>query len=557
VSLIKNCLIKCKEKKAYVIAASAVLCVVVGIFVAVIVMQSSKDEITYKEALAETGILSVGVTETGSVDVGTTLQSFDLDISQFAGETGYSWASSGMGGMDMMAGMMSGSQSNGSATSSSDTRNLEVEEVYVKAGQEVHEGDPILKLTAESVDSIRTELTEDETSALLSYEQALTVNKQTQVSADSDYKTNTLYSAYARSEYEQTVKKLQETVEEKQELLEETQESLLEAQNKLADKEALLTEEKQVLENALFIVNGIEREGNLYWWIDAWQTKEDTETMVEALKEEIEELSESIEDYKEQIESEELEVTLAQKELELGALEAEAQLELRTFKAENAQEIYDVAIEQGDFDMESAKAAYEDAQEKLSEFDGKIVEQVIYSSGNGLITDVHVEAGDVLTQNASLISLNDYDAVTITLSVDEEDMEAAAVGSPVNVTIAAFPEQIFEGQVTEIGDAEINSNTNKTVYTVIVTVQNTGELFYQDMTAEVTFLTDETEEVLYIPNRAITTEDGKSFVMVRDGNGTIETREVTTGFTDGINTEIKEGLSEGEIVLWEVGVRKS
>ncbi len=554
---LKKCLSILKEKKAYAIAAGAVLCVTAAISLLIIVFQRDQEETAYKEETAQIGILSVGITETGSVDVGTTTQSFDLDISQFAGETNYSWDSGGMGGMDMMAGIMNASQSAGSGSDSDSARTLEIEEVYVKAGQEIQEGEPVLKLTKESVDSIRTELAEDETNAQLAYEQALTANKQTQAEADADYKINTLYASYSESEYNQTVKELQEAVEEKQEQVSKAQEDLADARQELEEKEALLTEEKKVYENALFTANGIEREGNLYWWIDAWQTMQEADELVEALEKEIEELSESIQEYEQQLEDAELETALAQKELELGMLEAKAQLELRSFKAENAQEIYEVAIDQGNFDLESAQADYEDAREKLLEFDEKIVEQVIYSSGNGLITDVYVEAGDILTQNADLVSLNDYDAVTITLSVDEDDMEAAAVGSLVNVTVAAFPEQIFTGEVTEIGDAEINSSTNKTVYTVIVTIQDAGELLYQDMTAEVTFVTDESEEVLYIPNRAISTEDGKSLVKVRGSDGTIETREVTTGFSDGINTEIKEGISEGETVLWEVGVKKS
>jgi len=557
VNRLKKCLSILKEKKAYAIAAGAVLCVTAAISLLIIVFQRDQEETAYKEETAQIGILSVGITETGSVDVGTTTQSFDLDISQFAGETNYSWDSGGMGGMDMMAGIMNASQSAGSGSDSDSARTLEIEEVYVKAGQEIQEGEPVLKLTKESVDSIRTELAEDETNAQLAYEQALTANKQTQAEADADYKINTLYASYSESEYNQTVKELQEAVEEKQEQVSKAQEDLADARQELEEKEALLTEEKKVYENALFTANGIEREGNLYWWIDAWQTMQEADELVEALEKEIEELSESIQEYEQQLEDAELETALAQKELELGMLEAKAQLELRSFKAENAQEIYEVAIDQGNFDLESAQADYEDAREKLLEFDEKIVEQVIYSSGNGLITDVYVEAGDILTQNADLVSLNDYDAVTITLSVDEDDMEAAAVGSLVNVTVAAFPEQIFTGEVTEIGDAEINSSTNKTVYTVIVTIQDAGELLYQDMTAEVTFVTDESEEVLYIPNRAISTEDGKSLVKVRGSDGTIETREVTTGFSDGINTEIKEGISEGETVLWEVGVKKS
>ena len=164
-------------------------------------------------------------------------------------------------------------------------------------------------------------------------------------------------------------------------------------------------------------------------------------------------------------------------------------------------------------------------------------------------------AGDSLTQDMDLISLNNYDEVTITVSVEEEDLEAAALGNTVNVTLAAFEDEVFKGTVTEIGDAEINSNTNRTMYSVTVTVPNTGNVLYQDMTAEVTFVTDEVSEVLYIPVRAVIEKDGVNYVKVREKDGTIIRKRVTTGFSDGINIEIKEGLSEGETVLTESKVK--
>ena len=162
-----------------------------------------------------------------------------------------------------------------------------------------------------------------------------------------------------------------------------------------------------------------------------------------------------------------------------------------------------------------------------------------------------MEAGDYLSQDMDLISLNNYDEVTITVSVEEGDLEAAALGNTVNVTLAAFEDEVFAGTVSKIGDAEIDSNTNKTMYSITVTVPNTDRVLYQDMTAEVTFVTDQVSEVLYVPVRAVTEEDGASYVKVRGEDGTAVRKKVITGFADGVNIEIKEGLSEGETVLIE------
>lgn len=561
------------KRKGLLIAAGILLIVLAAVILLIVALIGKEEEVTYKETTVIKGNLSAGITESGSVDIGTTVQSFELDISEFTGSSSFSFspgqssaggagfpAAGGMqgggaqGGMDRMMSMFSGQAQTSSG--SAEDRQLEIEEVYIEAGQEIKKGDPVLKLTKETVDSIRTELSEDVSSAKLVYDQAATAGKQTDTEAQSAYKTNTLYGTYAQAEYNQTVDALEDAVALAEEELSKLQESLTDAQTELAEKEALLPQQKQVLENAIYAEENTSTETDLYWWIIAYQTMTDAKEMVTALEEEIEQLKEDIEGYKEQEKELQTSLLLAKKDLESGKVSAQGELDKRNYNSQNAQEIYDVSIEQSNFDIQNAKEDYDAADEKLGEFDAVIQNEVLYSGGNGVVTELFVAKGDTLTQDMELFYLNDYDAVTITLSIEEEDMEVVKSGGKINVTVAAFPEDVFSGTVTEIGDAEIDSNTNKTLYTVTVTVKNMGSLLYQDMTAEVTFVTDEAAQVLYVPNRTITEKDGESYVKVMDESGKITEKKVVTGFSDGINTEIKEGLAEGETVLSESKVKK-
>lgn len=476
------------NKKGLVKGLIAIAILVCIIIVAVITAGiGNQEEVIYQETQALKGEMAAGVTETGSVDVGTATQSFDLDISEFSGESSFN-AQSGMG--NSMGGMMGFGVENNSS-SNTGTRQLIIEEVYVEAGEEVTEGTAILKLTEESVNSIRRLLEEDVASAEIVYQQTLTIQKQTAQEAAALLKINTLYGSYAQSEYQQTLDSLQEEVEAKQESLTKAEETLAEAQDELIEKQTLLAEEKQVLANAVYTAEGTNREEALYWWIIAYQTQAEAQNLVDTLEEEIEELTEKIPEYDQEVQTAQIQLELANKALEKGQIEAEIQMDSRNFNYENAQEIYDVSIEQSEFDTENALTDFEDAKNKLLEFDSVIVNQIIYTEYNGLITDVFIASGDILTQNMDLISMNDYNDATITLSVEEEDMEAAALGNPVYISLAAFPDEVFKGEVTEIGDAEIDSNTNKTLYAVTVAIANTDTLFYQDMTAEVTFVTEE------------------------------------------------------------------
>lgn len=201
-----------------------------------------EDKVTYKESQVIKGNLAKGVTESGSVDVGTAVQAFDLDISEFTGSGNFTFDMGGQGG-GMMMGMMPGT----SDTGSSADRQLEIEQVYVEAGQEIEAGTPVLKLTRESVEGIRTELSQDVTDAELVYQQALTSQKQTEVDAEGEYKLNSLYASYSQAEYDETVSALTEAVEEAEEALADAEEELCSAQEELAEKEALVAEEKRCL----------------------------------------------------------------------------------------------------------------------------------------------------------------------------------------------------------------------------------------------------------------------------------------------------------------------
>ena len=202
-----------------------------------------------------------------------------------------------------------------------------------------------------------------------------------------------------------------------------------------------------------------------------------------------------------------------------------------------------------------AKDDLDEAEEKLTEFDTYIVNNEIVSGHNGVISEIDILQGDDLYSNSDILVVNDYDDVTVTVDVEEDDMDAAAMGALAKVNIDAFPDTVFEAKVTDIGDATYDSSTGITSYEVTVTLEGDMSELYTGMTAEVTFITADSEDVIYIPNRAVTRQNGVSTVKVKDENGKVKTVEIETGFSDGTNTEIKSGISEGDTVIIESSVK--
>jgi hypothetical protein len=70
----------------------------------------------------------------------------------------------------------------------------------------------------------------------------------------------------------------------------------------------------------------------------------------------------------------------------------------------------------------------------------------------------------------------------------------------------------------------------------------------EGLTVMVTIIVNESTDVLLVPNGAITTQGGQTFVQIVSSAGTIEQRNVTTGISNWQYTEVTDGLSEGEQV---------
>ena len=304
------------------------------------------------------------------------------------------------------------------------------------------------------------------------------------------------------------------------------------------------------MENAEYTANNIDKYTEMYGWLTAEEAREDAQDNVEALEDEIESLETQIEEQETTIKELEIALIAAQKAYDLGVIEAQATYEKEMLYYNNADEYKEVTLLQSALTTQQALDDLEEAQEKLDEFNTYIVDNEIIAAYSGVISSLSIAAGDELYSDSEIITVNDYDDVTVTVDVSEDDIAQTTLGSEAKVNVSAFPDVTFDATVTDIGDATYNSSTGETTYAVTVTLSGDMTELYDGMTAEVTFITEDVEEVLYISNRAVTREDGVSYVKVKE-NGNIVTKEITTGFSDGTYVQVVEGLSEGDIVVIE------
>jgi multidrug efflux pump subunit AcrA (membrane-fusion protein) len=138
------------------------------------------------------------------------------------------------------------------------------------------------------------------------------------------------------------------------------------------------------------------------------------------------------------------------------------------------------------------------------------------------------------------------------VKIHESYIKKVKKGQKARVTVDAFPDQVLDGEVTNVGvlpDSQNRwMNPDLKVYKTTVTVNGTYDWLKPGMSAKVEIQVDHLPEVVYVPIQAVSPSDGKQVCYVVNG-GAPERREVEVGQFNDEFIEIKSGLQEGEKVL--------
>lgn len=547
-----------KNKKIWIGAGCSIAILGIAATTSVLIWKNGQtSEVTYRETTVEYGNLTVGITEDSTVNIGTVSQTFDLDISALVSSDSSSSSSTSQN--DSMGGMGMQMFSFGGDTYISQSQEMVIDSVHITVGQEIQAGDVLYTLTEDSVEEIRTQLEEDVEDTLADY-QALTVEQQqSYLTAKQGYDTYVTNGSLAELTYNKELQDLQDKVDEAADTLEEKQNQVNENLEKLVELQEELTSAKKDLKDAEAAVseNHDNRYNDPYYYTVYLNTRDMAQTIVDEIEEDIESLTDENETLLTEIGEATRSWNEACRNLESEKLTAQQTLETDQYYASVSSEWYSIQTTSLDNEKQSAYASYESAVKKLDEFNSYIVGNDVIAEYSGVVTEVPLEEGDGVTRNTSLVTLYDASDVTMEITVSEDDYKAIDQDGEVNITYTAYPDVVYNGVISEVSDAAYDSSSGEVYYTITVTVQGDVSGLYEGMTGDVTCVTKETKEVTYVSNRAIFRDGTRSYVKDRDENGSIVEKDVTTGFSDGVNVEITEGLSQGDTVLIESKVTES
>jgi RND family efflux transporter MFP subunit len=171
---------------------------------------------------------------------------------------------------------------------------------------------------------------------------------------------------------------------------------------------------------------------------------------------------------------------------------------------------------------------------------------------NGVVADRKINVGEIVEPMTVLCTVVDLRTVWVDGEVYEGDLARVREGMPVEITVKAYPKQVFRGKVIFISRTLDPTRRTAKVRTEI---GNPREELKPGMLAEVRLVTGERPNVVLVPESAILDDVGRKLVYVENESGFVE-RDVKAGVSIGGKTEIKEGLKPGEIVVtrgtWEL-----
>lgn len=201
-------------------------------------------------------------------------------------------------------------------------------------------------------------------------------------------------------------------------------------------------------------------------------------------------------------------------------------------------------------DVNLYQAQIKQAEAQINLLKEQISDATLRSPVAGIITKINKRIGETVQPvlGDSVISLLPATPFQIEVDIYEEDIIKMKVENPVDISLIAFPDQIFKGKVISIDPAE-KLIEGVVYYEVTIDFEEAPEGIKPGMTADLVIKTASKENVLIIPEETIQKKDDKIIVQVLK-DGVIEEREIKTGLKgSGGMIEVISGLNEGEEII--------
>ena len=177
--------------------------------------------------------------------------------------------------------------------------------------------------------------------------------------------------------------------------------------------------------------------------------------------------------------------------------------------------------------VSSAQRNLASAQATLDQANAKAAERTVKAPSSGSIVELNAKVGATVTGGMVMgegdtsggkqcMQIADLSKMKVTVQVGEKDIAKIAVGQSANVTYPAFPDIVSQGTVTAIASVANSDAANggdSVTFNVDILIEAPDARLKPGMTAEVSVVTEQLDDVVMVPTMALMTEDGEHYYV--------------------------------------------
>lgn len=279
------------------------------------------------------------------------------------------------------------------------------------------------------------------------------------------------------------------------------------------------------------------------------QARLDTVIEMMKLKDELLNLSYTIE---------EKQLIYDQSTYEAPAVRRQAEIDLEKTKRSFNQKKNNIVLkrEQNTAKLRQIELSLQQEQSKLTRLETLLNELRIIAPKDGMVVYKRTWNGSKITSGSQIsvwdptvATLPDLSKMVTKTYVNEIDISNLKKGLKVNLSVDAFPDKSYTGEVVDVANVgEQLPNSDSKVFEVTIEINEQDTLLRPAMTTNNSILIEELQDVLYIPQESVFVSDSISYAIVKTGLG-LKKQEINLGKTNSNHVVVEEGLAEGEEFL--------
>ena len=214
-------------------------------------------------------------------------------------------------------------------------------------------------------------------------------------------------------------------------------------------------------------------------------------------------------------------------------------------------------LHQAQEEVKAATDALEVVRDGVSKSNASASSTLIRSTISGVILDIPVKVGNTVilsntfNDGTTIATLANMKDLIFRGNIDETEVGQLSIGVPMKITIGALQDVKLSASLEYISPKAVENNgANQFEIKAAIDVKGAKEL-RSGYSANAEIVLQTAKNVLTIPESAVEFSGDSTFVYLVKGKGeqkTYERHPVTIGISDGVNIEIKKGLSSKDVV---------